>query len=556
MTAKRLAGSGVCIVIVALVAALAIHQLRPPEAAPPGAPPADFSASRALRHVEVIAREPHPVGSAAHAEVGRYILGELSALGLGPELQEANGVRNILVRLEGAETSKAVMLVAHYDTVRGSPGAADDSSAVAAMIETLRALRADAPLKNSVICLFSDAEETGLRGAEAFAYSHPWAADVRLVLNFDARGNGGPALMFETSGGNSWLVEEFARAAPHPRATSLSYDLYKLLPNDTDFTVFKGARMAGLNFALVKGFDDYHSPRDAFENLDPRSLQHQGSYALALTRHFGDLDLEGRGGGDDAVYFNLLGYGLVVYPQKWVTPIALLSALAFVAVTAFGWRRGRLTFSGVAKGVAASALNVVAALAALWLAGRLAEAAGLLGSRGDGRDADAQALLLVSLTLAAATAFHVWLGRTLRADAGGLLAGALLCWLGLALLTARLLPGGSYLFAWPLVAGLPALAYLSAVRPAGEPAGARPFVLTACALPAVALLAPMVYLSLITFTVRSALSVVVIALPAVLVTSLLAPQFASPPAPRAGKSRSRGRYGDAHVAETVCRAKN
>jgi hypothetical protein len=555
MTAKHLAGAGVCIVIVALVAALAIHQLQPPEAAPSGVPPADFSASRAMRHVEVIAKEPHPVGSAAHAEVSRYILGEVSALGLNPEAQDTNGVRNILVRLEGAEMSKAILLVAHYDTVRGSPGAADDSSAVAAMLETLRALRSGAGLKNSVICLFSDAEEVGLKGAEAFAYSHPWAADVRLVLNFDARGNGGPALMFETSGGNSWLVEQFARAAPHPRATSLSYDLYKLLPNDTDFTVFKEARMAGLNFALVKGFDYYHSPRDTFENLDPRSLQHQGSYALALTRHFGNLDLESRGDGD-AVYFNLPGYGLVVYSQKWVTPIAILSALAFAVVTAFGWRRGRVTFSGMAKGVAASTLNVIVVLAALWLAGLLADAAGIFGSRGDGRDGDVHALLLVSLTVVAAAAFHVWFSRALRGNAGGLLAGGLFCWLGLALLTSLFLPGGSYLFAWPLLSGLPALAYLSAVRTEGEASSARLIVLTVCVLPAVALLTPVIYLSLITFTVRSALSVVVIAVPAVLVTSLLAPQFASPLPPRRGPSRSRGRYGDPHVAETVCQAKN
>ena len=156
--------------------------------------------------------------------MSRYILGDVSALGLRPEVQDANGVRNILVRVEGEETSKAVLLVAHYDTVRGSPGAADDTSGVAAMLETLRALGGGARLKNSVICLFSDAEELGLKGAEAFVYSHPWAADVRLVLNFDARGNGGPALMFETSSGNRWLVEQFARATPHPRATSLSYD--------------------------------------------------------------------------------------------------------------------------------------------------------------------------------------------------------------------------------------------------------------------------------------------------------------------------------------------
>ncbi|HEX8149147.1 MAG TPA: M28 family peptidase [Pyrinomonadaceae bacterium] len=536
MTAKLLTGTGVCVAVVALTAALAVYQLRPPDAAPPDAPPAEFSSVRAMRHVEVIAREPHPVGSAAHEQVRQYILGELSALGLAAEAQEANGVRNILVRLEGSEPGKAVLLVAHYDSVKGSPGAADDGSAVAALLETLRALRAGARLRNEVVCLFTDAEEVGLKGAEAFVYARPRAADAGLVLNFDARGNGGPALMFETSRDNGWLVEQFARASTHPRATSLSYDIYKLLGNDTDFTVFKEAGIAGLNFALVEGGGSYHSARDTSENLDRRSLQHQGSTALALARHFGGLDLTKVRSEGDAVFFNLVGYGLVFYPQKWAAPIAAVSALAFVVLIALGRRKGRVTVYGAAKGFAACVLNVVAVLVVLWLAGAAA------GQRGG----NVQTLLMVALAAASAACFHVWLGRALRPGAGGMLAGGLACWLALALATSLFLTGGSYLFVWPLLCGLAASAYLWSFGPGRGAWAGRLIALTACAVPAAALPAPLVYLSLKTFTAGSALSAVVVAVPVVLVTSLLAPQLAAAP-PHEVPSGSVGGYAATHV---------
>src|SRR5262244_968287 len=109
--------------------------------------------------------------------------------------------------------------------------------------------------------------------------------------------------MFETSPENGWLIKQFAKASPCPIANSLSYEIYRLLPNDTDFTVFKEAGMAGLNFAYIKGINYYHTELDNVEHIDRASLQHQGSYALSLARHFGDLNLE-RTRENNLVYFN------------------------------------------------------------------------------------------------------------------------------------------------------------------------------------------------------------------------------------------------------------
>ncbi len=106
-------------------------------------------------------------------------------------------------------------------------------------------------MRNDVIFLLTDGEELGLLGAAAFVNEHPWAKDVGVALNFEARGTGGPVRMFETSEQNGWLIRRFAQAAPYPRTDSISYEIYRSLPNDTDLTVFKRHGYAGLNFAFI-----------------------------------------------------------------------------------------------------------------------------------------------------------------------------------------------------------------------------------------------------------------------------------------------------------------
>src|SRR5690606_14608498 len=115
-----------------------------------------------------------------------------------------------------------------------------------------------------------------------------------LTINFEARGSGGPSNMIvETNDGNSQLIKEFSRANPkYPVASSLMYSIYKMLPNDTDSTVFReDGDIDGFFFAFIDDHYDYHTANDTFENLDRNTLQHQGSYAMAMLSHFADVDL-------------------------------------------------------------------------------------------------------------------------------------------------------------------------------------------------------------------------------------------------------------------------
>ena len=351
---------------------VALYRLQPPEAVPADAPPEVFSSGRALQHLQVIAAEPHPLGSPAHAGVRDYLLRTLKALGLEPELQVAQvsrgtrfaRVQNIVARLRGTRPGKALLLVSHYDSVPNAPGATDDGAGVAALLETIRALRHHPPLKNDLIFLFTDGEELGLLGAKAFVEQHPWAQDVGLVLNFEGSGSRGQSIMFETSDGNGWLIGEFARAAPYPTSNSLSYEIYKRMPNDTDLSIFKRAGYAGLNFAYIDGRYDYHTLSDNVANLDERSLQHHGSYALALALHFGNLDLD-RAADDNRVYFNTFGWAFWHYPQRWALPLAFLALVLYALAVQLALRRTGVQAAGVARGLLAFAVLLLTVPATL-----------------------------------------------------------------------------------------------------------------------------------------------------------------------------------------------
>ncbi|HEU4596152.1 MAG TPA: M28 family peptidase, partial [Pyrinomonadaceae bacterium] len=369
-----------------------------------------------------------------------------------------------------------------------------DATGVAAILETLRAVRAT-PLRNDLIVLLTDGEELGLLGAEAFAAGHPWMRDVGLVLSFEARGAGGPSMMFETSEGNGLLVREMARSAPSVVANSLMYAVYKRLPNDTDMTVFKDAGAAGLNFAYADRITHYHTHLDNVEELDERSLQHHGSYALALARRFGHLDLrETRE--RDAVYFNLLGTFFVNYSEVWALPLAALAAVLFVCLLILGLKRRALTFKGMTAGFLA--LLVASALAWAASTGAWRAAQKLLDGGYESHpwrtpyNLAPYEIGLVLLAFAVAALVYAFLFR--RTRAADLLAGALLWWLLFLILTAAVLPLGSFMYAWPLLGALPGLALLI-FRDGGRFASpSSQLVLALCAVPAVLLFAPLIYM--------------------------------------------------------------
>lgn len=342
-----------------------------PSPAAANAPDTAFSSARAMSMDVEIARTAHPTGSPAHERVRQFVVGRLRDVGLDPQIEtttamigretrvRAATVRNVVARMPGTASTGAVLLVAHYDGAGISLAAGDDGAGVVAVLEAVRALRAGPPLKNDVIVLISDAEEEGLLGAQAFVDEHPWMADVQVVLNFEMRGGGGPSIMFETGNDNGWIVRAMQDAGIRPWTNALFYEVYKRLPNDTDFTRFRNAGKQGLNFAGISRASVYHQTYDEPSNLSEALLQHHGDNLLGMARWLGNATLT-QVDAPDVTYFTLPWFGVMAYSGAFVLPVAawmlLLAVLVLLAVLRFGGRWPGLLV-GLGLGVVSAGLT-------------------------------------------------------------------------------------------------------------------------------------------------------------------------------------------------------
>ncbi|MEV0049481.1 M28 family peptidase [Saccharopolyspora shandongensis] len=348
--------------------------------APASAPAGEFSAERAVAELGRFATEPRPMGSPASDRAKDHLVERLRAEGLQVQVQQSVGARsatglatfgrvdNVVATLPGTASTGSVLLTAHYDSAAVGPGASDDGSSVAAMLETVRALRVGGPLRNDLVLVITDGEEEGLLGANAFVREHPLARRGGVVLNWEARGVDGPSLMFETSKGNARLVETFTTAAAHPRGDSSMVAMYRVLPNNTDFTAFVQAGFTGLNSAYIEGSSLYHTAGDTIANLALGSLQHQGENMLALARAFGGADLAGLRSDHDLIYFRALGM-TITYPDALVWPLAGLAALLLVGAVAVARYRRLVSLPGVLSSALSALLPIGASVVlaqAMW----------------------------------------------------------------------------------------------------------------------------------------------------------------------------------------------
>ncbi len=325
---------------------------------------AEFSTKRTLTQVEAIAKKPHYVGSKEHEVVADYLVKELNNLGLLTSVQQGYTLsdwgnlvqsKNILARIKGSNSSKALLLLSHYDSAPHSysKGASDAGSGVATILESIRAfLYNKTSHKNDIIILFSDAEELGLNGSALFVTQHQWAKEIGLVLNFEARGSSGPSYMLmETNKGNAGLVKEFAAAkATFPVSNSLMYSIYKMLPNDTDLTVFREqGNIQGYNFAFIDDHFNYHTAQDDIHHLNKNTLAHQGSYLMPLLNYFSNTNLSTTQASEDYVYFTI-PYTFISYPFSWVLPMVIIALALFIFLLFLGKAKRILSLRVIIKG--------------------------------------------------------------------------------------------------------------------------------------------------------------------------------------------------------------
>jgi hypothetical protein len=287
-----------------------------------------------------------PVGTPANARARAYIIDQLRLFGFEVRVQEADArraeigrtarVANIIAIRQGTRRD-AIGLVSHYDSSPSAPGAADDALGVAVSLEAARVLAARGERQWTLMVLVTDGEEAGLMGAAALVTDPEVDDRLGAYLNIEAVGSSGPATLFETGPGNAWMVDGWARAAPHPAGSSFAIEVYSRLPNDTDFSILKRHGIPGLNFAPIGDSYAYHTPRDTPERLSPVTLRETGENVVSIVTRLDAADITRR---TESVptYFDVarrigVSYGPLA---SWIlAALALLTGvIAWVKVTA------------------------------------------------------------------------------------------------------------------------------------------------------------------------------------------------------------------------------
>ncbi|MBA3676203.1 MAG: M20/M25/M40 family metallo-hydrolase [Sphingosinicella sp.] len=440
-----------------------------------------FDTGRAIGRLERILgdQRPHPVDTGSNDAVRGRLIAELRGLGVDPQVTDQVAcnsnkrskvvscarVRNVHATI-GEREGPHLLLSAHYDSSTVGPGAADDGIGVAVMLETAAHLVRGPPTR-PVTLLFTDGEESGLLGARAFLDHDALASRVDSLINVEARGVNGPAVMFETSSPNGAVLTHFARSVPIPSANSLNSDFAKLIPNSTDVEVFKAKDWAILNFAIIGNETRYHSAGDTLAALDRRSVQHMGDQVLAASKDMAGGRTEASG---TKVYADLLGRTFIVLPLNAALAALGLLSLAFLLLA---WRRR--------PGMAVAVGTILTAIAGSGAGAFVAQSIiGIFRSGEYWRGFPAMISFATSATaLLASVAMLAWLGRKAGSDRLRIAFWLVFLLLGIAL--ALIAPGGSIFFLLPSLVALAGTALerrLPGAERAGSLAGAVLLFLT------------------------------------------------------------------------------
>jgi len=455
---ENAASSGTIFLFTLILFIFSLIQFSPPNPLPEDAPKDKFSARRAWKHLEFIAKEPHPSGSPRQQKVYEYLVETLTSIGLKPETQSSSKrmpnnavLKNILARINGENPDGAIILIAHYDSVPHAPGATDNGSGVVSLLEITRALQVSGPYKNDVIFLLSDAEELGLIGAFTFTSDHPWFNEVVFAINLEMAITT-PVLITGISSDNGWIIRQYFRSTSRPFATSVLNNVHSYLGYGDDLMPFLWANIPGIGFSTVHIFPEYHTKGDSLATADIRSIQHQGEQTLDFIKHLAQIDLSDIKE-ENRVNFNLWGPVFIHYPQSLVIPMASVISLLVLGFLIYGLIKRKLRIRFV---VFCTLLFLLALFSLSLLISRLSELTALIipgenfatyspHFRNDQFFIFVFVLLAISLTLSLLAYFMK------RTDYENILAAAMNVWLIPLWLISILLPESSYIFTWPLL---------------------------------------------------------------------------------------------------------
>lgn len=294
-------------------------------------------------------------------------------------LKVYSGIRNIILRVStpGRNSSNALLLGSHIDSTLPSPGAADDGIGVGVMLDIARVIvDRDEPFDNSLLFMWNGGEETLQDGSHLYSTQHSSATDVKAVINLEAAGTSGGALLFQAT--SKEMIEAFAHA-PHPRGTVAAADVFAsgIILSDTDFGQFEQyIGVSGLDMAIVGHSYFYHTRSDSVEFIEPGSAQHFGENVLAVIDHLmtnSSALATNSFSPPDMVYLSLFDRAFFKWSMTTADKAyAVITALVAIAVAVnINWGKAMgVALIGAPLGMVVAVLSSNALAGALVLAGK------------------------------------------------------------------------------------------------------------------------------------------------------------------------------------------
>ncbi|MFN6499841.1 MAG: M20/M25/M40 family metallo-hydrolase [Nostoc sp. DedQUE01] len=144
------------------------------------------SADRLIAHIQNLNFQRYTTTERSRTRT--YITNELKKFGWQPKLEKfSDGVNIFAERVGTNKAAKTILVGAHYDTVASSPGADDNASGLAVMLEVARLL-GSRPTPRTLQLAFFDQEETGLLGSQAFVAKTARLANLGGAIVMDMVG--------------------------------------------------------------------------------------------------------------------------------------------------------------------------------------------------------------------------------------------------------------------------------------------------------------------------------------------------------------------------------
>ena len=312
--------------------------------------------------------------------VGTVVSPAITVLGKPIMRRQTHHVRddNLVARIAGAEPGPAILVMAHYDSVPGTPGAVDNATGVALLLELGRELAIGPPPSRPIILAWTASEEYGLAGARALA--RELGSQVGLAIALDLIGAAGD-LNLNGLGpliGRDWLrwLAEVARDAEIDLQAPVSHRVVsRHVPQieRSDHGAFAELGIPAFHLysrGPERIYLDYHMPGDVPARVSMAALHRANALLLAVARKPGPLPRAGGGpgmwlplpGGPRVISSPVLGLlqlglalvglsGLVALRRRRSSPHRGFGfgLLGFVVVCAAGWGVTTLIFSGAIR---------------------------------------------------------------------------------------------------------------------------------------------------------------------------------------------------------------